>query len=109
MKYEIVKETIPRPEIEKVEIQDVNSDFVFYISSHFEIYFLVQGEESDLWGFIFAGIKLHSGTGGHRPMLMYQAPTKTESIARAFRSNLKVYGADSFGEACEMYIEIRQA
>ena len=108
MKYEIVKE-IPRPEIRKIPVQHVHSDFIFYISNHFEMYFLLQGEESNLWGFVFAGIKLHSGTGGHQSMLTYQAPTKTESIARAFRSNLKVYGADSFREACEMYIEIRQA
>ena len=54
MKYEIIKEPIPRPEIEKVEVQHVNSDFVFYVSSHFELYFLLQGEESNLWGFVFA-------------------------------------------------------
>ena len=109
MKYEIVEKTEPKLEFKKITVKHINSDFIFYVYQFSKMYFLVHDDNSGKWGFVFAGSKLHALHRNHSNMLGYQAPTKEESIVRAIRNNLKIYATDSFAEACEMYIEIKNA
>ena len=108
MKYEIVKEIKPRPEIEKIPVDDMTGtdNFIFYINSCREIYFLTQAP-NQVWGFVFAGSRLNAlgDTQLHVEGLGYQANSKIESIRKVLCNNLRVFATDSFGEACKIYIE----